>query len=172
MQDEEDRRRQMQRTHLRNVPDGIPLPSTLGQTISADHKVSNVDDEGRHDHRDALIEEHGSSYELHSYRTKTKMAQKTASCLRRFVLPFQKPGTLQILQRRSSKRVRTHSGRMIRILRTFQKPTGSRKELFDEEQKEQRQRRSKVAYPLNGGTVRWNELRRPMARHRLSTYVV
>ena len=53
-------------------------------------------------------------------------------------------------------RVWTFDGRTPRTIFSVQKPTRSRKELFDDEKKEQRRRRFKVAYPWNGGTLRWN----------------
>ena len=65
-------------------------------------------------------------------------------------------GSSQTSRSSSSKRNRTHNGRMARILLIVQKPAGSRKELFDESKKEQRQGWFKVAYPVNVGTVRWN----------------
>ena len=38
----------------------------------------------------------------------------------------------------------------------IQKPTVSQKERLDESKKERQQQRFEVAYPLNGGIVRWN----------------
>ena len=65
-------------------------------------------------------------------------------------------GASQTLQTSSSKRVRICSGRMTRTLLIAPKPMGLQRALFDDEKKEQRQRRFKVAYPMNGGTLRWN----------------
>ena len=48
------------------------------------------------------------------------------------------------------------TGRMTRTLRIVQKQMELRRELVEEQKKERQQRWSKVAYPQNGGTARWN----------------
>ena len=85
-------------------------------------------------------------------------AQETASCLKRFKLPFQ---TLDRIFRNNSKEFvkicqrQQWTPETTRILFVVQKPRKSRKELFDEQQKEHRQRLLEVANPMSGGTLQW-----------------
>ena len=52
----------------------------------------NLDDESRKDQRNALIVQDGCSCWLPGYPAKAQTRKKTASCWRRFLLSFQKPG--------------------------------------------------------------------------------
>ena len=67
--------------------DGITPPTTIGELITAEHTIRNLDDESRNDHGNALIVQDGYSYWLQSY---PKDPQDIATCLRRFLLPFQR----------------------------------------------------------------------------------
>ena len=70
--------------------DGISPPTSLGELIRADYKIYN---EPRYDHRNALIVQEGFSNWIQSHLTfRNKNAAETASFLRRFLPPSQKPG--------------------------------------------------------------------------------
>ena len=93
-------------------------------------------------------------YVLQTQPTRSKIAQPTASFFAETLDSI--PKARHQIQMGSSTRVSTYNGHTTRILSIVQKPTGSRKELFDELKKEQRQRRLKEAYPINGVTAGWN----------------
>ena len=56
--------------------DGVSPPTSLGELITADHTILNLDDEVRNDHRNALIVYDG--YSLHGGYTKIKDAHLLA----------------------------------------------------------------------------------------------
>ena len=145
--------------HLgRTKSHGIIPPAALGERVSADHNILKIDEESRNEHRNALIV-------LHSYPTRSQDAQEAASCLRRFLLAVKMPG-----------RILTDNPK--EVIKTLQDPPkGSRKELFDESNKEQQQRQFKVAHPMKCGTAQRNvwEMGDPRNRNsavnRRSVYV-
>ena len=122
---------------------GIQPPTTLGELLTTDPQILNLDDESRNDHSNALIVQDGYSHWLQSYPMTSKDAQETASCLRRFLPPSISETRKETIQRSSPKRVRTYKGRMTRILDRGKSCSTS-----------ERQRWFKVAFPKNGGTVR------------------
>ena len=66
----------------------------LGELITADHKILNLEGVSRNDLGNTLIVQGPYSYCLRSDHSKSKDAQETASCLRRFLPPFRKPGRI------------------------------------------------------------------------------
>ena len=89
---------------------------------------------------------------------KAKTHKTNVSCLKRMPtsIPKRYKESSQTIQRSSSKRVRTCDGRVTRIRLIFQKPTGSRKKLFDERKKKRQERWLTVACSTNGRTERSN----------------
>ena len=77
-----------------NRADEIPLLSTFGKFGTTDHNILNLDDESRNDDGNVLIVPDGYLCWSQCYPTKSKDAQETTSCLRRFLLPSQKPGRI------------------------------------------------------------------------------
>ena len=41
--------------------DGIPLPTTVGELVTADHRTLTLDDESINDRQNALLVQHGHS---------------------------------------------------------------------------------------------------------------
>ena len=62
--------------------DGIPLATSVGDLITADYTILNLENESINDHTNAVIVQDGCSYWIRSYLSKkVRMRQKEQSCL-------------------------------------------------------------------------------------------
>ena len=108
LHDEKDHARQMQKhTPLTRI-EGMPPPTSLGELITADHKILNLDDESKQDHRNALIVQDGARI---AYSGILRKQRRTSNCFH----SRSQEGSSQTVQWNSSKHVRTCDGRMTRI---------------------------------------------------------
>ena len=98
------RRQKITRARFRIKPqkrvDRIALSAKFGDSVTADHKIRNVEKESRCGHKDALIVQDDLMSWIQSYPMKTKDTSETMSCLQGFLPPPQK---LEILYTDSSK---------------------------------------------------------------------
>ena len=84
--------------------DGTDFSTKVGDLITADHKILNVENESRCGHRNALIVQDDFTNWIQSYlMKKTKGTSETMSCLQRFHLPSKK---LELLYTDSKELIR------------------------------------------------------------------
>ena len=100
--------------------EGMPPPTSLGELITADHKILNLDDESKQDHRNALIVQDGARI---AYSGILRKQRRTRNCFH----SRRQEGSSQTVQWNSSKHVRTCDGRMTRISSSFTIQPDSRK---------------------------------------------
>ena len=74
--------------------DGIALSTKIGDLITTDYEILNVETSEDADTKNALIVQDDVTKWIQSFSMKTKETSETMSCSQRFILPSQKPDAI------------------------------------------------------------------------------